>query len=69
MHQHRLGADLLEGSSSEKNLGVLVDSKLPLSQQCALVAEKANGILGCLRRSVARGCSSQRLSCPSVLPW
>jgi len=47
MHQYRLRADLLERE------GVLVDYKLTMSQQCALVAKKANGILGCIKRSVA----------------
>jgi len=53
MHQYRLRADLLQSSSVERDLGVLVDDKLTMRQQCALVTKKANGILGCIKRSVA----------------
>jgi len=52
-HQYRLRVDLLESSSMERDLGVLVDDRLTMSQQCALVAKKTSGILGCIRRSVA----------------
>jgi len=40
-------------SSVERDLGVLVDDKLTVSQQHVLVAKKANGILGCIQKSVA----------------
>jgi len=30
-----------------------VDDRVTLSQQCALAAKKANGILGCIKKSVA----------------
>ncbi|PKU42965.1 rna-directed dna polymerase from mobile element jockey- hypothetical protein [Limosa lapponica baueri] len=52
MHQCGLGADLLESTSEEKDPRVLVDSRMTMSQQYALMAKEANGILGCIRKSV-----------------
>ena len=53
MHPYKLGDDLLERSSAVRNLGDQVDDRVLMSQQCALVAMKANGILQCIKRSVA----------------
>jgi len=53
MQHYRLVEEWLERCPAEKDLGELVNSRLNMSQQLAQLAKKSNGILPCMRNSVA----------------
>lgn len=42
----------MESSLAGNELGVLVDIKLIVSQQCGLVAKKADSLFGCIRKNI-----------------
>ncbi|XP_041325761.1 triadin isoform X2 [Pyrgilauda ruficollis] len=63
----RLGREWKEASAGEKDLGLLVDERLDMTQQCVLEVKKAVCILGCSKSSVASTSKEVILSLYSAL--
>ena len=50
--KYRLSGERLESSSEENNLGMSVDERFNMGQECVLETQKANHILDCIKRSM-----------------
>jgi len=61
-YQYRLGDAGNENSPAKNDLKVLVDENLGMNHQCALIDDKTNCILGCIKRIMGSRSREQILS-------
>jgi len=65
--KHKYSLEWIESSPEEEYIGMPVDEKLSMTQQCALTAQKASHILGCIKSSVVSGLREEILPLYSTL--
>ena len=53
MHSYKMGDTWHSNTTRKKDLGIVVDHKLNMSQLCDVAAKKANAILICINRIIA----------------
>ena len=52
-HTYRLGNSPLVSTEVEKDLGVIIDSKMNMGRQCGEAVRKANRMLSCIHRCIS----------------
>jgi len=49
---YTMGGRVFSNTTTEKDLRVIINADMKVSEQCALVASKGNQILGLIRRNI-----------------
>jgi len=68
-HKDKLGEEGLKNSPDESDLGVLVRSRLNMTQQHALAVKRANCILQCIKHSATSRTKEVIILLYSALVW
>lgn len=50
MYNYVVNSMIMDKTTAEKDLGILVDSRLNFSNQCQVAAAKADKNMGCIKR-------------------
>lgn len=66
-HKNRLGREWAESSPEEKDLQVLKDYKINMTQQQVLVVQKAKYILGCIKKKCGQWVKGGEISSSALL--